>query len=112
MAIRIEPRDPLTQAQGVEAGYAQTARRWPSQPLVRRPLGVAELSGPQQLARRLPPAGGGKAGDLAGYGHRLSAYASASTTVSTLGRSARRASSVSASASTASRGRPVTSFMT
>ena len=55
MAIRIEPRDPLTQAQGVEAGYAQTARRWPSQPLVRRPLGAAELSGPQQLARRLPP---------------------------------------------------------
>ena len=68
MAIRIEPRDPLTQAQGVEAGYAQTARRWPSQPLVRRPLGAAELSGPQQLARRLPPARGGKAGDLAGYG--------------------------------------------
>jgi protocatechuate 3,4-dioxygenase beta subunit len=68
MAIRIEPRDPLTQAQGVEAGYAQTARRWPSQPLVRRPLGAAELSGPQQLARRLPPAGGVKAGDLAGYG--------------------------------------------
>jgi protocatechuate 3,4-dioxygenase beta subunit len=68
MAIRIEPRDPLTQAQGVEAGYAQTARRWPSQPLVRRPLGAAELSGPLQLARRLPPAGGVKAGDLAGYG--------------------------------------------
>jgi protocatechuate 3,4-dioxygenase beta subunit len=68
MAIRIEPRDPLTQAQGVEAGYAQTARRWPSQPLVRRPLGAAELSGPQQLARRLPPARGGKAGDLGGYG--------------------------------------------
>jgi protocatechuate 3,4-dioxygenase beta subunit len=66
MAIRIEPRDPLTQAQGVEAGYAQTARRWPSQPLVRRPLGAAELSGPQQLARRLPPV----KGDLAGYGDK------------------------------------------
>ena len=69
MAIRIEPRDPLTQAQGVEAGYAQTARRWPSQPLVRRPLGAAELSGPQQLARRLPPAGE-EGGDLAGYGDK------------------------------------------
>ena len=66
MAIRIEPRDPLTQAQGVEAGYAQSARRWPSQPLVRRPLGAAELSGPQQLARCLPPV----KGDLAGHGDK------------------------------------------
>ncbi|HJT62905.1 MAG TPA: hypothetical protein VJ797_14650, partial [Burkholderiales bacterium] len=66
MAIRIEPRDPLTQAQGVEAGYAQTARRWPSQPLIRRPLGPAELSGPRDLARRLPPV----KGDLAGYGDK------------------------------------------
>ena len=31
----------------MEPGYAQTARRWPSQPLVRRPLGAAELSGPR-----------------------------------------------------------------
>jgi protocatechuate 3,4-dioxygenase beta subunit len=68
MSLLILRRDPLTQAQGVEAGYAQTARRWPSQPLLRRPLGAAELSGPQQLARLLPPAGGGKAGDLAGHG--------------------------------------------
>jgi protocatechuate 3,4-dioxygenase beta subunit len=64
MAILIDRRDPRTQAQGVEAGYAQTARRWPSQPLVRRPHTAAELSGPQPVARRLPPV----RGDLAGYG--------------------------------------------
>ena len=66
MPIVIEPRDPRTQAQGVEPGYAQTARRWPSQPLIRRPLGPAELSGPRDLARRLPPV----KGDLAGYGDK------------------------------------------
>jgi protocatechuate 3,4-dioxygenase beta subunit len=65
MAIVIERRDPLTQAQGVEAGYAQTARRWPSQPLARRPLGASELSGPQ-VARRLSTV----RGDLAGYGDK------------------------------------------
>jgi protocatechuate 3,4-dioxygenase beta subunit len=68
MAIVIERRAPQTQAQGVEAGYAQTARRWPSQPLLRRPLGAAELSGPRALAHRLPPIAGGNAGDLAGTG--------------------------------------------
>src|SRR5262245_5237688 len=67
MAVLIERRDPRTQAQGVEAGYAQTARRWPAQPLVRRPHGAAELSGPR-VGRRLPEVGGEKAGDLAGYG--------------------------------------------
>jgi protocatechuate 3,4-dioxygenase beta subunit len=66
MAIVITPRDPLTQAQGVEAGYAHTARRWPSQPLVRRPHTPSELSGPQPVLRRLPPV----RGDLAGYGAR------------------------------------------
>src|SRR5262245_65983600 len=60
----IERRDPLTQAQGVEQGYAQTARRWPSQPLARRPHGAAELSGPRDIAHKLPPV----KGDLAGYG--------------------------------------------
>jgi protocatechuate 3,4-dioxygenase beta subunit len=64
MAILIERRDPRTQAQGVEPGYAQTARRWPSQPLLPRPHSVSELSGPQQVLRRLPPV----RGDLAGYG--------------------------------------------
>ena len=68
MAIVIERRDPRTQAQGVEAGYAQTARRWPAQPLVRRPHGVAELSGPRELTRRLPAVPPAMRGDLAGYG--------------------------------------------
>jgi protocatechuate 3,4-dioxygenase, beta subunit len=65
MAITVERRDPLTQAQGVEAGYAQTARRWPAQPLVRRPLGASELSGPD-VAKRLSVV----RGDLAGYGDK------------------------------------------
>jgi protocatechuate 3,4-dioxygenase beta subunit len=64
MAIVIERRDPLTQAQGVEPGYAQTARRWPSQPPARRAHTLSELSGPPQVLRRLPPV----RGDLAGYG--------------------------------------------
>jgi protocatechuate 3,4-dioxygenase beta subunit len=64
MAILIERRDPLTQAQGVEPGYAQTARRWPSQSLARRAHTLAELSGPQPVLRRLPPV----RGDLAGHG--------------------------------------------
>jgi protocatechuate 3,4-dioxygenase beta subunit len=64
MPIVIERRDPLTQAQGVEAGYAQTARRWPSQPLVRRPHTAAELSGPQRVTRILST----RKSDLAGHG--------------------------------------------
>ncbi len=66
MSVKVEPRDPATQSEGVVPGYAHTARRWPSQPLVRRPQGVAELSGPRDLAGRLPPV----KGDLAGYGAR------------------------------------------
>ena len=66
MAIVVEPRDPRTQAQGVERGYAQTARRWPAAALVRRPLGASELSGPQPVALRLPPV----RGDLAGHGEK------------------------------------------
>jgi protocatechuate 3,4-dioxygenase beta subunit len=64
MAIVIGRRDPLTQAQGVEPGYAQTARRWPSQPPARRTHTLSELSGPQQVLRRLPAV----RGDLAGHG--------------------------------------------
>jgi protocatechuate 3,4-dioxygenase, beta subunit len=64
MAIVVERRDPRTQAQGVEPGYAQTARRWPAQAMARRPHGVSELSGPRELARRLPAV----RGDLAGHG--------------------------------------------
>jgi len=68
MAITVDRRDPLTQAQGVEQGYAQTARRWPAQALVRRPHTAAELSGPADLAHRLPPIEGKNAGDIAGHG--------------------------------------------
>jgi len=64
MGTLIERRDPLTQPQGVEEGYALTALRWPSQPLQRRPLTASELGGPQQVLRRLAPV----RGDLAGHG--------------------------------------------
>jgi protocatechuate 3,4-dioxygenase beta subunit len=57
-------RDPVTQSEGIVAGYAQTFQRWPSQPLVRRPQTHSELTGPQNLARRL----GSVRGDLAGHG--------------------------------------------
>ncbi|HEX9433714.1 MAG TPA: protocatechuate 3,4-dioxygenase subunit beta [Burkholderiales bacterium] len=57
-------RDPETQSEGTVAGYAQTFQRWPSQPLVRRPQTHSELTGPQNLARRL----GSVRGDLAGHG--------------------------------------------
>src|SRR4051812_17627380 len=65
-AIVIEPRDPLTQPRGVEAGYAQTAKRWPSQPLHRRPHTPSELTGPSSVTRRLAPV----RGDLAGHGEK------------------------------------------
>src|SRR4051794_22813593 len=67
MNAKIEPRDPLTQPQGVEPGYAYTALRWPAQPLQRRPLSPSELTGPSSVARRLPPVRGG---DLAGHGDK------------------------------------------
>ena len=38
-------RDPATQSEGVVPGYVQTSQRWPSQPLVRRPLTPSELTG-------------------------------------------------------------------
>jgi protocatechuate 3,4-dioxygenase beta subunit len=66
MAYLIEPRDPRSQSEGVVQGYAQTAQRWPAQALARRPHGPSELTGPQQLLRRLSPV----RGDLAGYGDR------------------------------------------
>jgi protocatechuate 3,4-dioxygenase, beta subunit len=60
----LERRDPRTQSEGVVAGYAQTAQRWPAQPLQRRPLTVSELSSPRELTRKLPVL----RGDLAGHG--------------------------------------------
>ena len=64
--IRVEPRDPATQSEGVVQGYVQTGWRWPAQPLARRTHGVAELTGPRDLTKRLAPV----RGDLAGYGDK------------------------------------------
>ena len=62
--IEISRRDPLTQSEGVVAGYAQTGQRWPSQPLLRRAHGASELSEIRNLEKRLPLI----RGDLAGHG--------------------------------------------
>ena len=59
-------RAPETQPEGIVAGYAQTSQRWPSQPLVRRPLTRTELTGPREVTRRLAPV----RGDLAGHGEK------------------------------------------
>src|SRR5262245_20055278 len=64
MSWTVEPRDPKTQSPGEVTGYAQTFRRWPSQPLLVRPHDIGELSGPERIERRLPAS---KA-DLAGPG--------------------------------------------
>ncbi|HEX7052984.1 MAG TPA: protocatechuate 3,4-dioxygenase subunit beta [Burkholderiales bacterium] len=64
MAIVLERRDPAGQAQGVVPGYAQTAQRWPAQPLVRRPLTGSELRPTPDLGGRLPLL----RSDLAGHG--------------------------------------------
>jgi protocatechuate 3,4-dioxygenase, beta subunit len=66
MAYRIDPRPPGTQSEGVVPGYEQTLLRWPAEPLARRIPGIAELSGPRGLERRLAPV----RGDLAGHGQR------------------------------------------
>jgi protocatechuate 3,4-dioxygenase beta subunit len=66
MAYRIDPRPPGTQSEGVVAGYAQTAQRWPAASLVKRPHSAAELCGPRHLERRLAPV----RADLAGHGER------------------------------------------
>src|SRR5512138_3487984 len=60
----LERRDPLTQSEGVVAGYAQTAQRWPAQPLLRRPHTASELSQVHGVEKRLPLI----RGDLAGHG--------------------------------------------
>jgi protocatechuate 3,4-dioxygenase, beta subunit len=62
----LDPRDPATQSEGVVSGYAQTAQRWPAEPLVRRPQTRSELTGPARLSRRLAPV----RGDLAGQGEK------------------------------------------
>jgi len=64
MPILVEKRDPRTQSEGVVAGYAQTAQRWPAQPLQARPHTPSELSPVQGIETRLPLI----RGDLAGHG--------------------------------------------
>ncbi|HKQ27650.1 MAG TPA: protocatechuate 3,4-dioxygenase subunit beta [Burkholderiales bacterium] len=64
--IIVGAREARTQSEGVVQGYAQTAQRWPSQPLARRPHTLSELSGPSRLSRRLTPS----RSDLAGQGDR------------------------------------------
>jgi protocatechuate 3,4-dioxygenase beta subunit len=65
----LERRDPKTQSEGVVAGYAQTAQRWPAEPLVRRPLTASELTGPRDLPKKLRIL----RGDLAGKGEKRAA---------------------------------------
>jgi len=65
MAYTVPRRDARTQSGGVVEGYAQTALRWPAQPLARRAHGLSELSGPEP-SRRLKAT----AADLAGQGAR------------------------------------------
>lgn len=64
MRTLIEPLDPRTRAATEIEGYPQTFLRWPAQPLVRRPQTRSELTGPQEILRRLAPV----RADLAGEG--------------------------------------------
>ena len=63
-AIEVPRREPRTQSEGVVPGYAQTAQRWPSQPLLRRPQTASELSPTDEVRKKLPLL----RGDLAGHG--------------------------------------------
>src|ERR1041384_335751 len=60
-AYIVPRRDPRTQSEGVVEGYAQTALRWPAQPLARRAHGPSELTRPR-LAPRLKASGANLAG--------------------------------------------------
>ncbi len=62
--ILLGRRDPLTQSEGVVAGYGLTALRWPSQPLQRRPPTASELGEVRNIGKQLPLI----RGDLAGHG--------------------------------------------
>jgi protocatechuate 3,4-dioxygenase beta subunit len=64
MQTSISPRDPRTQSKTEIEGYPQTFQRWPAQPLVKRPLTLSELTGPQEVMKRLAPV----RADLAGEG--------------------------------------------
>ena len=51
MSYIVSRRDARTQSEGVVEGYAQTAQRWPAQPLARRAHGPSELTGPRFSSR-------------------------------------------------------------
>ena len=63
MAYVVARRDARTQSEGVVEGYAQTALRWPAQPLARRAHGLSELSAPRPSSRLKTTTS-----DLAGHG--------------------------------------------
>jgi protocatechuate 3,4-dioxygenase beta subunit len=63
MAYVVPRRDARTQSEGVVEGYAQSAQRWPAQPLARRSPGLSELTRPR-FSSRLKTTGA----DLAGQG--------------------------------------------
>jgi protocatechuate 3,4-dioxygenase beta subunit len=62
----IGPRDERTQPARIVPGYPQTPWRNPREPLVRRAPTLSELTGPTEVAKRLPLLGG----DIAGRGGR------------------------------------------
>jgi protocatechuate 3,4-dioxygenase beta subunit len=63
MGYIVARRDARTQSEGVVEGYAQTAQRWPAQPLARRAHGLSELTRPWVSSRLKTTAS-----DLAGRG--------------------------------------------
>jgi len=66
-AARLAPldrRDPATQPEGIVAGYAQSASRWPAEPLVRRRRRAPSSPARRTCAGALAPV----RGDLAGHG--------------------------------------------
>src|SRR5678816_4443089 len=65
MAYVVPRREARTQSEGVVEGYAQTAQRWPAQPLARRAHGPSELTRPRVSSRLKTTAA-----DLAGQGAR------------------------------------------
>jgi protocatechuate 3,4-dioxygenase beta subunit len=62
----IAPRDERTQPARIVPGYPQTPWRNPKEALVRRAPTLSELTGPQEVARRVKLLGG----DIAGHGDK------------------------------------------
>jgi protocatechuate 3,4-dioxygenase beta subunit len=66
MSYVIAPRDERTQPARIVPGYPQTPWRNPSEPLVRPPPTLSELTGPLDVAQRVKLLGG----DIAGHGEQ------------------------------------------